>query len=63
MASVRKRGMSSLASSPEMDREMLSKVLYDPKLDADYYKVGAPCLTTIKLQGRWCRSFDPFRLR
>lgn len=35
-------------SNPEMDRKMLGDALFDPDLDADYYKVVIPSLPPSK---------------
>ena len=43
-------------SSPAKDREMLSKVLWDPALDADYYKIYPTAVTPFTTIEEWYRA-------
>jgi len=43
-------------SSPQLDREMLSKVLWDEKLDADYYKIYPTAVTPFTKIEEWFRE-------
>ncbi|KAJ1480544.1 hypothetical protein T484DRAFT_1657170 [Baffinella frigidus] len=49
-------------SSPEMDKEMLGQVLYDPDLDADYYKIYPTSVTPFTKIKEWYEdgSYKPY---